>query len=170
MSRKIHDLIGQRFGKLLVLHQAERRKGRIAWTCQCDCGNIKDILSFRLTLGRSASCGCQIGHGRGKPLSNFERSLGHYQRSAETRNRKWELSLDQFRSLINTECFYCGHPPDNWLGFNGIDRVNNDQGYTLINCVSCCSTCNYAKAKKSVSEFAEWVSRAYDHLSVKGLI
>lgn len=29
-----------------------------AWSCQCECGNIKDVLEGRLKSGGSASCGC----------------------------------------------------------------------------------------------------------------
>ena len=34
------DLLGQRFGKLLVVQKTDKRKdGRIVWKCKCDCGN-----------------------------------------------------------------------------------------------------------------------------------
>lgn len=36
---KLRDLVGQRFGRLLVLERAHNRAGRAAWTCECECGN-----------------------------------------------------------------------------------------------------------------------------------
>lgn len=37
MPAKI-NLLGQKFGKLTVIQEAENHKGRTAWLCQCDCG------------------------------------------------------------------------------------------------------------------------------------
>ena len=36
---------------------------------------------------------------------------------------------------------------------NGVDRVNNDLGYTIENSVTCCSLCNYMKRGMSLSDF-----------------
>lgn len=40
MGKKI-DLTGQKFGKLTVLKEAEKRNdhGSVCWICRCDCGN-----------------------------------------------------------------------------------------------------------------------------------
>lgn len=59
------DLRGQRFGKLQVLQRAENRKGRTAWLCQCDCGNVKTVLTRDLKTGKVRSCGC-LSHRKGK--------------------------------------------------------------------------------------------------------
>lgn len=56
---KLRDLTGQRFNRLLVLHRDETKpKGKVYWVCQCDCGNIKSVLSQNLTRGFTQSCGC----------------------------------------------------------------------------------------------------------------
>jgi len=36
------DLIGQRFGRLVVLEKTDKRdkSGCFIWKCKCDCGNI----------------------------------------------------------------------------------------------------------------------------------
>lgn len=52
------NLIGQRFGKLVVIERAESRRGRACWKCQCDCGNIKEVCSMELKRGETLSCGC----------------------------------------------------------------------------------------------------------------
>ena len=36
----------------------ERQGSSIIWLCKCDCGNIKEISTSNLTLGRIKSCGC----------------------------------------------------------------------------------------------------------------
>ena len=52
------DLTGQRFGLLTVLERMERKSGNNAiWRCQCDCGNIVEVINGN--LGRTThSCGC----------------------------------------------------------------------------------------------------------------
>lgn len=58
MSNKI-NLIGKRFGRLLVLKEVEeRRKEKIYWECLCDCGNVKEICGGSLNSGLTQSCGC----------------------------------------------------------------------------------------------------------------
>ena len=53
------DLLGQRFGKLLVVQKTDKRKdGRIVWKCKCDCGNIIEVTSHNLLNGHTKSCGC----------------------------------------------------------------------------------------------------------------
>lgn len=54
-----HKLLGQRFGRLLVIEETNKRKyGDIVWKCKCDCGNIKEIMTRNLTSGNTVSCGC----------------------------------------------------------------------------------------------------------------
>lgn len=54
----VDSLIGQRFGKLVVLSQVESRWGHARWLCQCDCGNQKEVGSTELKYGQTLSCGC----------------------------------------------------------------------------------------------------------------
>lgn len=59
-SKKIEhtDLIGQRFGHLIVLKDSGERFHRgVVWECQCDCGRIKNIPGNRLKSNRVKSCG-----------------------------------------------------------------------------------------------------------------
>lgn len=55
-----NNLIGQRFGKLIVLEKTEKRtKNRcIIWKCKCDCGNICEVSTKNLTQCYTSSCGC----------------------------------------------------------------------------------------------------------------
>lgn len=58
MARK-KDLIGKRFGRLKVLEELpERKGGRIAWRCLCDCGEEIDVKGIYLTTEETKSCGC----------------------------------------------------------------------------------------------------------------
>ena len=61
------DLTGKRFGKLKVLHRADtdyeyytggEKKREWKWTCECDCGNIIDVVQHNLTHSKTDNCGC----------------------------------------------------------------------------------------------------------------
>jgi len=70
----IKDIIGQRFGRLVVLSLEEKRKsGQLVWKCQCDCGNITMVQGCNLKNGHTKSCGCILSLGlmksRGKDLT-----------------------------------------------------------------------------------------------------
>ena len=67
-KNKRYDLLGKRFGKLIVIQDSNRRtKDRHAyWKCQCDCGNICEVSSRELLNGSTASCGCLRSKGEQK--------------------------------------------------------------------------------------------------------
>jgi hypothetical protein len=57
------DLTGKRFGRLVVISRAETKTTKGGnklhrWSCQCDCGNKKDIYANHLRSRRIISCGC----------------------------------------------------------------------------------------------------------------
>lgn len=53
------DLIGQRFGRLVVFARAANNpRGRATWRCECDCGVEIVTLGSNLQQGGSRSCGC----------------------------------------------------------------------------------------------------------------
>lgn len=53
------DLMGQRFGKLVVIEYAGTDKWHKAlWRCKCDCGNEVVVASKSLRCGDTRSCGC----------------------------------------------------------------------------------------------------------------
>lgn len=69
MGSKI-DLIGQTFGRWLVVAEAPSKKYKNAsaacWECVCDCGTKRIVKAQRLTSGRSTSCGCHQREELGK--------------------------------------------------------------------------------------------------------
>lgn len=56
-------MIGQRFGRLIVITRAldhRQPSGRLRryWQCRCDCGQSREINEHQLIYGRTLSCGC----------------------------------------------------------------------------------------------------------------
>ncbi len=55
---KLRDLLGQRFGRLVVLRRATNKYG-VRWVCKCDCGQQETIVhAGNLVRGITTSCGC----------------------------------------------------------------------------------------------------------------
>ena len=57
------NLIGQRFGRLVVIADAGTKRSKCGhtyrmWKCKCDCGKYKDLATGNLTSGNTRSCGC----------------------------------------------------------------------------------------------------------------
>ena len=64
--KRLDALEGQRFGKLTVIKKEGHQNGRVAWLCQCDCGNTIIAQGKLLKNGNVKSCGClkNIGHNK----------------------------------------------------------------------------------------------------------
>ena len=61
-------------------------------------------------------------------------------------------------------CSYCGRLCDPSIDYyNGIDRIDNNIGYTIDNSVSCCKYCNFAKNDFLLDEFLLWIKRTKDY-------
>lgn len=74
-----------------------------------------------------------------------------YREGAKKRGYEFHLTEEQTYELFKSPCFYCNQ--FNAIGINGIDRVNNSVGYTIENCVGCCSHCNAAKSKYHIHQY-----------------
>jgi len=54
----LKDLVGKKFGKLLVLERINKELKIGLWLCRCDCGNNRKVSSGHLNSGLTISCGC----------------------------------------------------------------------------------------------------------------
>jgi hypothetical protein len=76
-------------------------------------------------------------------LHSIEINFNHYKYDSTVQRREFDLSFEQFETIVKSPCFYCGIIQDK--GFNGIDKTDQTQGYVIKNCVSCCKLCNFLK-------------------------
>lgn len=72
-QKNIYGMIGQRFGKLVVLDRAgtyvsPKGQKKPIWHCVCDCGNETNVVSQDLKSGHTTSCGCAPKKQRGDGL------------------------------------------------------------------------------------------------------
>lgn len=176
MTKINEDLrVGDVVGRLTILSYASSTKdGRIRFNCLCYCGNKKIIRSRCIRDGRTVSCGCRMRESVKLPQGESAKRIAfsQYKLGAKRRNIEYRLSLQESISLFDGPCSYCGTFRSNTItnkrgngsyNYNGIDRVDNNKGYTLDNCVSCCKICNNAKRTLSREEFLDWIKRFEKH-------
>jgi hypothetical protein len=170
------DLLGKKFGRLLVKDFVDLINSRSRWLCICDCGNEKIISRTNLINAHVMSCGCLRAE-TARKNNSLPNGMAHlnnlfrtYQNSAKNRGISFELTKEEFILLVSKNCFYCNESPSerwhepNGNGYfpsSGIDRINSSRGYIIGNVVPCCKKCNYAKKQLSTEEFKSWIIAVY---------
>lgn len=175
----LHDMaainIGDTFGHLTVIGNGGTGRSENRLFCRCICGGELWYSRAELVERGRKTCGCRIKTFLSKDPNESKklaRVIGIYKKQARSRGLVWSLTNETASALINGNCYYCGTAPGrivkNGRGrmygkANGIDRKNNEEGYTTENSVSCCSICNHAKHTISEEDFLSWVSKVYNH-------
>ena len=163
------NLVGRRFTRLTVVRDIGNHPTtkESYWECKCDCGKVTKVTGYCLTSGNTKSCGCyhkiRTRELFSKPLKELRvnRVLFDYRKRSRQKGLDFTLDTAQFEELMNSDCYYCGAGPSNSIVqhgqalpvYQGIDRMDNDLGYTPDNVVPCCITCNKMKKAMSHDEF-----------------
>lgn len=191
MSAKRIDHKGQKYNHLTMLYPTRSGGGGVGmfWMAQCDCGAMKEVRGSEARLGYIKTCGkCEYHSGllvaaskkaalSKTPKRPLWEMYTKYVYHAKVRNYEWKLTPEQFEEIVTKNCTYCQAPPREYkrakrkgkgAGFraicNGIDRINNQLGYTLDNCTACCPTCNRMKGTMDIIEFARQIKRMHEVL------
>jgi hypothetical protein len=93
-------------------------------------------------------------------LSKSNPKFSIYMKSANTRNIEFKLSENEFNNIIINSCYLCGLETSD-INKNGIDRINNNKGYILENCKTCCGHCNLLKKDLLYKKLLEISERVY---------
>jgi hypothetical protein len=151
--------VGTKLGRLKILSVGSR------CLCECDCGVTKEFDYHNLRSGRTKSCGCFRRTRLQKPTEEVALTwvINNYRGDARKGKHEWHLEREYVRELIAQNCHYCERAPENCFRrskvdkepyfYSGIDRVDNNLGYTRLNAVPCCFGCNSMKGKLSASAF-----------------
>ena len=149
-DRTEYDMVGKRFGLLLVIGKASKRhKRRPEWRCQCDCGVEIVAQGNNLRSGKTTSCGCK----RRVSLAALNAKTKRTHGMSETPTyRSWEAMIA--RCTRATDPGYARYGGrgiqvcDRWLSFaaflldmgerpdgTSLDRYPNQSGnYEPTNC------------------------------------
>ena len=147
---KCLDLIGQKFGRLLVIERISNdRHGKAMWSCLCNCGKQKIVASNDLIRNKTKSCGClsiektiqrltKHGHNTKNKITETYRSWqGMIQRCINPKHKNYgtyggrDIKVcERWRNSFSNFLTDMGERPKN----RTLDRINNELGYYKNNC------------------------------------
>ena len=79
-EKRLIDLTGQRFGKLVVISRESKYHRNATWRCICDCGKETVVRGDVLCRGTTQSCGCGKGLKHGHFMIESRRGAGALKR------------------------------------------------------------------------------------------
>lgn len=190
------DVINQQFNLIKIEKIAgyvpEGRTKRTIYQCLCKCGNTFLARSKDITNNKIKSCGCfhketssKTGKANKKETKYvlINSAYHSYFSRAKKKNLIFSLTKEEFTNITTKNCEYCGiEPKQNFyyyktkennndkILFNGLDRIDSNEGYLLDNVVPCCKTCNFAKNSLRLQEFEIWIDRIIKYRLNKGLL
>ena len=154
------DIVGMRFGRLLVLDdfKLEKRSGK--WNrsyvkVHCDCGKEKYVMTVGLLGGDIQSCGCyKIDMQEEKVRKPYRMSLGRdaneYLTNANKLRRHWFRSSTLKLTILTRDSYlcsicHCQNSITNKLQIHHIVpvSVDLDKWDKLENLVTLCKHCHY---------------------------
>jgi len=170
-ARRLTDLTGKKFGRLLVIkHSHANKNNSHFWECKCDCGNIVKVCISNLNSG-TKSCGCLkeeyrkfgfhsygIKHGmhnthfyrrwsRMKERCSSKKKIYYYGRGIKVCKR-W-LEFENFKEDMHES--YLEHVDRHGEKDTSIDRIDNDGNYEPGNCKW--ATFNEQNSNKRTNKF-----------------
>lgn len=148
----VKNLIGQRFGRLIVLEFVETRNRHTYWRVACDCGGEKVVTSCGMVNGNTKSCGCikreqteqlKWSHGCariGMQLPEYGVWMRMRDRTSNPNTKHWKDYGGRGIKFCNGFDYF-----PNFLAIVGrrttpkhhIDRKDNDSHYSCGECDEC---------------------------------
>jgi hypothetical protein len=144
LGRRLADIAGRRFGRLVVAELAKRHGGHVHWRCLCDCGKETVVRASHLVGALTTSCGCQqrentiarfTTHGMSstREFSSWSAMLARCENKNHPHFKDYGgrgISVcNRWRKFSN---FYADMGPRP-RGLT-LDRINNDGNYEPGNC------------------------------------
>ena len=136
------NLVGQRFGRLVVLEETlETKREGSSWLCRCDCDTICVVHTKELRRGDTQSCGC------------WKKEKLHNQKAPYSRKtqKSWKSMMDRCYNPNDGRYHYyggrCIEVCKRWWDFESfladmgdkpkgktLERVNTNGNYEPENC------------------------------------
>jgi hypothetical protein len=109
------------------------------------------------------------------PFMQLKYHFSQYGLRSKRRQTLFALSFEEFSDIVLAPCYYCGAPAGSTSRrrtittdtvISGIDRIDNNGGYTADNVVPCCRICNVAKSTLTQEEFYDWLRKITKRLDI----
>jgi hypothetical protein len=167
------DLVGRRFGKLLVIELlSERKNSQKYWKCLCDCGKEKNMRSGSLLAANVKSCGCNQKESISTSYKNISGSwFSGIRNNAKNRKIDFDLTIEYLDNLLKKQNFQCklsGLPLILIMGTRqsqttaSLDRIDSNKGYVEGNVQFVHKHINYMKWSHNEEYFLELCKRITD--------
>lgn len=172
----IDSIVGKTFGTIKALSFKKQERvgpGRyhLYFNTLCTKCNNESVRLYNKTQWLQSTHCKECGQNFKEP--SYNSILQTYKQGAKSRNIPWNLSNEEFKSLITQNCYYCGTAPvfrthdqtilKNKLPVNGIDRIDSSRGYEFNNCVPCCTCCNFMKHTHNQKDFLDQIIKIYNY-------
>lgn len=144
---KLVNLVGKRYGRLLVVSKSNSHNGHTRWLCKCDCGNECIVHGTSLKTGNTTSCGCYKRENAKKLYSTVRQNDKHLyavwngikQRCNNKNNSSYHnyggrgIKMDKTWAN-NYKSFYDWAISSGYESGKQIDRIDNNGNYEPQNC------------------------------------
>lgn len=159
------DLTGERYGRLVVVEEAEKMGKKRRWRCICDCGNETIVFQNDLRLNKTTSCGCY----HKKVISNLMYKHGG-SKKRERLYTIWHNMKDRCKNKNNRDYKWYGGKGicvckewenydlfREWARNHGyqenltIDRIDSEKDYSPDNCRWITASENSERVKHPIS-------------------
>lgn len=106
---------------------------------------------------------CGTHYSESRYYSSVTLRFRHFLRWAKDAGRSVSITKSQYADLTSRPCAYCG-------GFSprrsycGLDRIDSNGNYDLLNLSPCCWTCNYMKRDMTLGEWVNHIKKVLSML------
>lgn len=176
--------IGSVVGNWLVISNRYKYKDNTWYNdCRCICGKEKPVRNWHLNNSKTKGCGCTNVKGRFKSKSVGDLSASYITSFKSSRKAKgiyfsedlslnylWELFLSQNSrcAISGVEIYLNRHWSKQNKGFKtkiiqtaSLDRIDNNQGYTLNNVQWVHKDINYMRGGMDIETFIAFCKQVY---------
>lgn len=146
---KLVNLVGRRFGRLIVIRRHRDGERHTKWLCRCDCGKKKIVASDKLLNGETKSCRCLFSEMLGKRSLKHGNTINRkptreYEAWANAKTRCYNPRNEKYKNYGKRGIKMCSRWKDSFANFikdmgkcpegKTLDRKNVNGDYEPLNC------------------------------------